>query len=77
MGWFARTPYPWVAMGGGGYDLDAVRRTWSLEYLLMLGAEIPDELHDADPPVWSGPERAAVDARVDAAVKAALDAAFT
>ena len=77
VGWFARTPYPWVAMGGGGYDLDAVRRTWSLEYLLMLGAEIPDELHDADPPVWSGPERAAVDARVDAAVKAALDAAFT
>src|SRR5919204_6412512 len=38
VGWFASTPYPWVALGGGGYDLDAVRRTWSMEYLIMLGA---------------------------------------
>ena len=74
--WFAATPYPWIAMGGGGYDLDAVRRTWSLEYLLMLGAEVPEELHDADPPVWSGRERATVDAAADAAVRAALAAAF-
>jgi acetoin utilization protein AcuC len=74
--WFASTPFRWVAMGGGGYDLDAVRRTWSLEYLLMLGAEIPDDLHDPDPPVLSGRERVAVDTQTDAAVKAALAAAF-
>jgi len=74
--WFASTPFRWVAMGGGGYDLDAVRRTWSLEYLLMLGAEIPDDLHDQDPPVLSGRDRVAVDTQTDAAVKAALAAAF-
>ena len=74
--WFASTPFRWVAMGGGGYDLDAVRRTWSLEYLLMLGAEIPDDLHDQDPPVLFGRDRVAVDTQTDAAVKAALAAAF-
>ncbi len=74
---FAATPYPWVVMGGGGYDLDAVRRTWSLEYLVMLGAEIPAELHDADPPRASGDRRRAVDAATDAATRAALAAAFS
>ena len=73
---FAAMPYPWVAMGGGGYDLDAVRRTWSLEYLIMLGAEIPEELHDADPPHASGDRRRAVDRGTDAAARAALEAAF-
>ena len=74
---FAGMPYPWVAMGGGGYDLDAVRRTWALEHLIMLGAAIPDELHDADPPRATGDRRRAVDAGTDAAVRAALAAAFT
>src|SRR5437899_6758971 len=46
------TPYPWVAMGGGGYSLDAVRRTWSIEYLVMLGADVPEDLHDREPPAW-------------------------
>jgi acetoin utilization protein AcuC len=74
--WFARTPYPWIAMGGGGYDLDAVRRTWSMEYLIMLGADIPDELHDADPPILSGRDREAIDAATQEAVDEALAAAF-
>jgi acetoin utilization deacetylase AcuC-like enzyme len=69
-------PYPWVAMGGGGYDLDAVRRTWSMEYLIMLGAPIPDELHDAEPPIAAGRERAAIDAATDEAIREALAAAF-
>ena len=73
---FRATPYPWVAMGGGGYDLDAVRRTWSLEYLVMLGAPVPDELHDADPPVAAGERRRMIDRAVDDAVAAALAAAF-
>ena len=73
---FASLPYPWVAMGGGGYSLDAVRRTWSLEYLVMLGADVPEELHDADPPLWSGAEREAIDAATDDAVRAALAAAW-
>jgi len=67
---------PWIAMGGGGYDLDAVARDWSMEYLLMLGADIPPELHDSDPPVWTGDERDAIDVATDVAVRDALAAAF-
>jgi hypothetical protein len=64
-------------MGGGGYSLDAVRRAWSMEYLIMLGAPIPDELHDGNPPEWTGERRARVDASVDVAITGALDAAWT
>ena len=74
---FAATTVPWVAMGGGGYSLDAVRRAWSLEFLIMLGAPIPGELHDADPPEWTGARRARIDAAVDAATSGALAAAWT
>ena len=73
---FAAMPYPWVAMGGGGYDLDAVRRTWSLEYLIMLGAEVPAELHDPDPPHATGERRRVVDSATEAAVRDAMAAAF-
>jgi acetoin utilization protein AcuC len=76
VGTFARLPYPWVAMGGGGYDLDAVRRTWSMEYLLMLGASVPEELHDVEVPEASGDRRGLIDRAVDAAVRDALTAAF-
>jgi acetoin utilization protein AcuC len=74
---FAAMALPWVAMGGGGYDLDAVRRTWSIEYLVMLGADVPESLHDPDPPTAEGDRRRAVDAGADAAVRDALAAAFT
>jgi len=74
---FAAMPVPWVAMGGGGYSLDAVRRVWSMEYLIMLGAPIPAELHDADPPEWTGDQRQQVDEVVDDAIAGALDAAWT
>jgi acetoin utilization protein AcuC len=74
---FAGTNWPWVAMGGGGYSLDAVRRAWSMEFLIMLGAPIPPELHDADPPEWTGDRRSKVDAAVDAATSDALGAAWT
>ena len=73
---FRGTSYPWVAMGGGGYSLDAVRRTWSIEYLVMLGADVPDELHDPEPPHWTGTQREAVDTMTDAAIKDALAAAW-
>lgn len=67
---------PWVAMGGGGYDLDAVRRGWSIEFLVMLDAPVPDELHDADPPVLAGAQRRAVDRATEEAIAEALAAAF-
>ncbi|HUQ42070.1 MAG TPA: acetoin utilization protein AcuC [Candidatus Limnocylindrales bacterium] len=74
--WFAETPYPWTAMGGGGYALDAVRRTWAMEFLIMLGAAIPAALHDDDPPAWTGDKRRAIDAATDAAISEALGAAW-
>ncbi|MEK7863612.1 MAG: acetoin utilization protein AcuC, partial [Chloroflexota bacterium] len=73
---FASSPYLWVAMGGGGYALDAVRRTWALEFLVMLGAEIPAELHDTEAPECSGDERRGIDEATDEAVSAALGAAW-
>ena len=75
-GWFAGRPYPWIAMGGGGYSLDAVRRTWSMEYLIMLGAPVPRALHDADPPSHTGDRRASIDRATDAATREALAAAW-
>lgn len=73
---FATSTSPWVAMGGGGYAMDAVRRAWSMEFLIMLGAAVPAELHDTDPPEWTGDRRAQVDAAVDDAIRGALDAAW-
>jgi acetoin utilization protein AcuC len=35
---------PWLAFGGGGYDLDAVPRCWAMAYAIMLGLELPNEL---------------------------------
>ena len=35
---------PWVALGGGGYDVSNVARGWTLAWALMNGAELPDEL---------------------------------
>jgi len=74
---FATSKWRWVAMGGGGYSMDAVRRVWSMEFLIMLGAPIPAELHDSDPPEWTGDQRAQVDAAVDAAIQGAIGAAWT
>ena len=74
--WFSQSPYAWAAMGGGGYDLDAVRRTWSLEFLVMLGAAVPEELHDREPPVWPGASRRQMDGLVDVAISEALAAAW-
>ncbi len=37
----------WVALGGGGYDLAAVARGWSLDYGLMMGVEWPDDIPEA------------------------------
>ncbi len=77
VGWFTSASLgPWIVMGGGGYSLDAVRRTWAMEYLIMLGAPVPPELHDADPPVNSGDRRVLVDRATDTAVSEALAAAW-
>lgn len=38
------TGLPLLAFGGGGYDLDAAPRCWTLAYGVMLDREWPDEL---------------------------------
>ena len=35
---------PWLALGGGGYDVNAVARAWTLAYGVMLNTEWPDHL---------------------------------
>ena len=41
---FAALGLPWLALGGGGYDVTAVARAWTLAYGVMLGEEWPDKL---------------------------------
>jgi len=38
---------PWLALGGGGYDVTAVARAWTLAYGGMLDIEWPDRLPPA------------------------------
>ena len=44
---FSRLGLPWLALGGGGYDLGAVARSWALAYGVMLDVEWPDRLPGA------------------------------
>ena len=46
---------PWLALGGGGYDLQAVSRAWALEYGILssqhFGPQIPEpysQIHNVD-----------------------------
>jgi acetoin utilization protein AcuC len=73
---FAAMPYRWLALGGGGYDVDAVRRGWSIAFLVMLGEEIPGGFHDVDPPRAVGRARSLLDEAASRAAEAALDASF-
>ena len=38
---------PWLALGGGGYDLGAVARAWTLAYGVMMDVEWPNQLPQA------------------------------
>lgn len=37
---------PWVALGGGGYDILNVARCWSLAFAIMAGINLSDDLPD-------------------------------
>ena len=37
---------PWVALGGGGYDIMNVARAWTSAWAIMKGTELPDDLPD-------------------------------
>jgi acetoin utilization protein AcuC len=43
----AQLDIPWLALGGGGYDLSAVARCWTLAYGVMLDVEWPDQIPSA------------------------------
>ena len=79
---FSELGLPWLALGGGGYDLGAVARCWTLAYGLMLSKEwdqgIPAEyaakhnlhgLHDDKPPALEGELSAQVDRYVESSVE--------
>lgn len=34
----------WLALGGGGYEMSAVARSWTLAYGVMLGVDWPDDI---------------------------------
>ena len=38
---------PWLALGGGGYDVTAVARAWTLAFGVMLDIDWPDQLPSA------------------------------
>ena len=40
----SRMEIPWLALGGGGYDLMAVARAWTLAYGVMLEVDWPDRI---------------------------------
>jgi acetoin utilization protein AcuC len=35
---------PWLALGGGGYNLDVVPRSWTLAFAIMTDQELPNQL---------------------------------
>ncbi len=41
---FASMGLPWLALGGGGYDMSAVARCWALAYGVMVGQMWPDNI---------------------------------
>lgn len=38
---------PWLALGGGGYDVHNVARAWTLAWAIMNGVDLPDTLPDS------------------------------
>ena len=44
---FSRMGIPWLALGGGGYDVMAVARAWTLAYGVMLDVEWPDRIPES------------------------------
>ena len=37
---------PWVALGGGGYNIANVARAWTLAFGIMCGIDLPDMIPD-------------------------------
>jgi acetoin utilization protein AcuC len=44
LAYFDLLKLPWLALGGGGYNVDTVPRVWSMVYAALAGVTLPDEL---------------------------------
>jgi acetoin utilization deacetylase AcuC-like enzyme len=44
----------WLALGGGGYDIGVVPRSWALAFGVMSGQTLPDELPPKYRDVYGG-----------------------
>ncbi len=42
----------WVALGGGGYNLENVPRGWCLAWAIMNDYEVPDKMPEAIRSAW-------------------------
>ena len=49
---FAGKAPKWLALGGGGYDLQAVARAWSSAYGVMMGSPLPDTIPQSYADEW-------------------------
>jgi acetoin utilization protein AcuC len=45
--YLSQIPVPWVALGGGGYDITNVARAWTLAWAIMNGVELPEDLPES------------------------------
>jgi len=75
---FASFGLPWVALGGGGYNLQAVPRVWALAWAAMCGCDVPDamprsQLAHYGTEAIRDPVRTASEAKVTEAVAAVID----
>lgn len=86
LGGIAAWDVPWLAVGGGGYDLANAMRAWTLAWVHMVGAECPERM--PDPPAelpgiaarmhwpgdfWSAPVRMSSHSPEEAAISAIID----
>jgi acetoin utilization protein AcuC len=42
--YFSDTDLPWVALGGGGYNMSNVARAWTLAWAIMNGTDVPEKI---------------------------------
>ncbi|MBW3624350.1 MAG: acetoin utilization protein AcuC [Armatimonadetes bacterium] len=58
---------PWLALGGGGYNIDTVPRIWSLVYAALANVDLPDELPERYRAEYGGERLRDGEVRIDEA----------
>ncbi len=54
LGYWDRLDLPWLALGGGGYNMDAVPRVWAMVYAAQAKVSLPDTLPQEYQAAWGG-----------------------